>query len=49
MWWKLLIAIAVDGFDFTIGRFLSRSPTPANSSARLSRSSSSAGKASSIC
>jgi hypothetical protein len=22
MWWKLLIAIAVDGFDFTIGRFL---------------------------
>ena len=22
MWWKLLIAIAVDGFDFTIGRVL---------------------------
>lgn len=22
MWWKLLIALAVDGFDFTIGRFL---------------------------
>jgi hypothetical protein len=22
MWWKLLIALAVDGFDFTIGRLL---------------------------
>jgi hypothetical protein len=22
MWWKLLVAIAVDGFDFLVGRFL---------------------------
>ena len=22
MWWKLLIALAVDGFDFVLGRFL---------------------------
>jgi hypothetical protein len=22
MWWKLLIALAVDGFDFAFGRFL---------------------------
>ena len=22
MWWKLLIALAVDGFDFVVGRFL---------------------------
>jgi hypothetical protein len=22
MWWKLLVALAVDGFDFTVGRVL---------------------------